>query len=86
MPKLVVDSSVWIDFFNKKNSPQVEHLEMLLLTSESHSPVIILPVILQEVLQGVEKDKLFTVVQENLLGLVILIMNLMNLQLKLPII
>jgi len=69
MPKLVVDSSVWIDFFNKKNSPQIEHLEILLLTSTSGSPVIILPVIMQEVLQGVENDRFFITVKENLQGL-----------------
>jgi predicted nucleic acid-binding protein len=69
MPKIVVDSSVWIDFFNKKFSLQIEHLEMLLLTGASGSPVIILPVIMQEVLQGIENDKFFITVKENLEGL-----------------
>ena len=69
MPKIVVDSSVWFDFFNKKFSLQIEHLEMLLLTGASGSPVIILPVIMQEVLQGIENDKFFITVKENLEGL-----------------
>ena len=69
MPKLVVDSSVWIDFFNKRNSPQIEYLEILLLTRASGSPVIILPIIMQEVLQGVENDRFFITIKENLEGL-----------------
>ena len=69
MPKLVVDSSIWIDFFNKKTSPKIDHLGMLLLTRASGSPVIILPVIMQEVLQGVENDRFFITIKENLEGL-----------------
>ena len=69
MSKLVVDSSVWIDFFNKKSSPQIEYLGMLLLTRASGSPVIILPVIMHEVLQGVENDRFFIAIKESLEGL-----------------
>ncbi|MGN6530298.1 MAG: type II toxin-antitoxin system VapC family toxin [Ginsengibacter sp.] len=69
MPKLIVDSSVWIDFFNKKTSPQIVHLKMLLLMSLEDSPIIILPVIMQEVLQGVEDDKFYNLIKENLNGL-----------------
>ena len=66
MPKLIVDSSVWVDFFNKKTSAQIVHLRMLLLTNALTSPVIILPVILQEVLQGIENDRFYYTIKENL--------------------
>ncbi len=69
MPKLVVDSSVWIDFFNKKNSSQIEHLKSLLIERSTTSPIIILPVIMQEVLQGIENDRFFNLVKENIEGL-----------------
>lgn len=69
MPDLVVDSSVWIDYFNKKNSDQVEHLEKLLLLTASISPIIIFPVIVQEVLQGLVNDTSFNIIKENLQGL-----------------
>jgi predicted nucleic acid-binding protein len=69
MPDLVVDSSVWIDYFNKKNSEQVEHLEKLLLATALVSPIIIFPVIMQEVLQGLVNDISFNTIKENLQGL-----------------
>ncbi len=69
MPKLIVDSSLWIDFFDKKATAQIVHLKMLLLTSLVESPIIILPVIMQEVLQGVEDDKFYNLIKENLNGL-----------------
>ena len=69
MPDLVVDSSVWIDYFNKINSEQVEHLEKLLITTASVSPIIIFPVIMQEVLQGLVNDISFNTIKENLQGL-----------------
>jgi|SRR6185312_9346706 len=69
MSKVIVDSSVWIDFFNKKTSPKIVHLRMLLLTSFEDSPIIILPVIMQEVLQGILDDKSYNLIKENLYGL-----------------
>lgn len=69
MPKLLVDSSIWVDFFNKKTSPQIVHLRMLLLTSLEESPIIILPIIMQEVLQGIVDDKSYYLIKENLHGL-----------------
>ena len=69
MPDIVVDSSVWIDYFNKKNSEQAEHLEKLLLATALVSPIIIFPVIMQEVLQGLVNDISFNTIKENLQGL-----------------
>ena len=69
MLKVIVDRSIWIDFFNKKTSPQIEHLRTVILTETINSPVIILPVIMQEVLQGIENDRFFNTIKENLRGL-----------------
>ena len=49
---IVVDSSVWIDFFNGVNTPKVERLDGLL----GSRPVAIGDVILVEVLQGFCRD------------------------------
>jgi predicted nucleic acid-binding protein len=69
MLKIVVDSSIWIDFFNKKTNPKTEYLKYLLLNIRWSSPVIILPIIIQEVLQGIEDDKNYVIIRENLQGL-----------------
>jgi predicted nucleic acid-binding protein len=55
--KIIVDTSVWIDFFNKKNVS----LETILLKKliENNKQFYICPVIYQEVLQGIRDDKLF---------------------------
>jgi len=50
---IVVDSSVWIDFFNGSSSPAVERLDGLLGTV----PVAIGDLILVEVLQGFRNDR-----------------------------
>jgi predicted nucleic acid-binding protein len=50
---IVVDSSVWIDFFNGVNTPEVERLDALLGTS----PMAIGDLILVEVLQGFRNDR-----------------------------
>ncbi len=65
----VVDSSVWIDFFNKKTTPQIEIVKSSLYTSTKHSPFIILPIIYQEILQGIDNDKQYYLVKQVLLGL-----------------
>ena len=69
MLRVVVDSSVWVDFFNKKNSVQIEHLKLLLRKNIEYSTVVIFPIIMQEILEGIENDKLFEVVKDNLYGL-----------------
>ncbi len=69
MPKLIVDSTIWIDFFNKRISNQTAHLKNLLIKRMATSPIIIIPVIMQEVLQGIENDPFFNIVKEDLEGL-----------------
>ena len=50
---IVVDSSVWIDFFNGVSTPEVERLDGLL----GDSPVAVGDLILVEVLQGFRNDR-----------------------------
>lgn len=50
---ILVDSSVWIDFFNGKDTPEADFLHTIL----GVSPVAIGDLILTEVLQGFRQDK-----------------------------
>lgn len=52
---ILVDSSVWIDFFRGKSNPQVERLDTLL----GNEPLAIGDLILTEVLQGFTSDRDF---------------------------
>ncbi|MCU7923787.1 MAG: PIN domain nuclease [Candidatus Thiodiazotropha sp. (ex Dulcina madagascariensis)] len=49
----LVDSSVWIDYFNGRTTPETEHLDKLL----GVEPVALGDLILTEVLQGFRLDK-----------------------------
>jgi predicted nucleic acid-binding protein len=50
---IVVDSSVWIDFLNGRNTPQVECLRAVLGTDE----IIVGDLMICEVLQGLESER-----------------------------
>jgi predicted nucleic acid-binding protein len=50
---IVVDSSVWIDFFNGRNLPHVRQLRAILGTQE----VIVGDLMLCEVLQGLDSER-----------------------------
>ncbi|MCL2220255.1 MAG: PIN domain-containing protein [Chitinispirillia bacterium] len=53
----LVDSSVWIDFFNDgNNSPQRQKLKALL---NSDAAIFICPAIYQEILHGIRDDRKF---------------------------
>jgi len=64
---IVVDSSVWIDYFTGKNTPAVRKLDSLL--GEEH--VAIGDLMLAEVLQGFRTDKDFRKAKELLMSLTI---------------
>ena len=51
----IVDTSVWVDFLSKKEFNHVKIFKEIIV----ENLVIILPVILQEVLQGIKNDSLF---------------------------
>jgi predicted nucleic acid-binding protein len=50
---VLVDTTVWVDFFGGKNTPQVQRLEQFLTEGED---VCICGVILTEILQGIRED------------------------------
>jgi hypothetical protein len=68
MIKILADTSVWIDFLNNRDLPQVhvfaEYLQSTLVCS--------CPPIIQEVLQGVHKDNEYIQIKSLLLELEIL--------------
>lgn len=51
---IIVDTSVWIDFFHGKDSPEVHMLEWILAAGED---ICVCGVILAEVLQGIREDE-----------------------------
>lgn len=61
----MVDSSVWIDYFNGKERPEVIYLDTLL----GVKPVVIGDIILTEVLQGFKGDKEYQIAKRLLLEL-----------------
>jgi predicted nucleic acid-binding protein len=52
---IVVDTTVWADWFNDRSSPEVDRLERALEDQD----VGLVPVILTEVLQGLQSDRAF---------------------------
>lgn len=65
MKKVLVDTSVWIDALNGNNTWQVLLLHQLI---EEDAPVVLCPVIVQEILQGIKEDKDFHRVKDTLSG------------------
>jgi len=65
---ILVDSSVWIDYFRGSQTPQCERLDALLGTE----PLAIGDLILAEVLQGFTSDKAFNQAKKLLTSLVVI--------------
>jgi len=61
--KLLVDSSVWIDYFNGRITPETEYLHAALGRDE----ILVGDIILGEVLQGFRRDRDFQQAREALL-------------------
>jgi hypothetical protein len=49
---LVVDSTIWIDYFNGVESPQTDYLQQI----ADKTPILVGDIILAEVLQGFRED------------------------------
>ncbi|OPY85738.1 MAG: Ribonuclease VapC15 [Smithella sp. PtaU1.Bin162] len=60
---ILVDSSVWTDYFNGKQTAQTDWLDFSL----GNTPIVIGDLILTEVLQGFQKDKDFKIAKNLLL-------------------
>lgn len=69
---ILVDSSVWIDYFNGQSTPQVDALDNLL----GVQPLAIGDLILAEVLQGFRQDSHYTTAKQLLTSLTVF--NLLN--------
>lgn len=62
---ILVDSSVWIDYFNGNQTSQTDWLD----SSLGNTPIVIGDLILTEVLQGFQSDKDFKIAKDILLGI-----------------
>ena len=69
MNKVLVDTSVWIDALNGRKTPQAKLLNQLI---DENAPVVICPVIVQEILQGIKDDTEFRQVKDALSGFEVL--------------
>lgn len=72
MDPVLVDTSVWIDFFKGSVNRQTDLLNEYL---EKESPVFICPLIIQEILQGIRNDDDYRKVKSNILNLDILLID-----------
>ncbi|MEI6708293.1 MAG: PIN domain nuclease [Methylococcales bacterium] len=66
---ILVDTSVWIDFFNGKDLPHVATLEFSI---QQEVDIAICGVVLTEVLQGISNDKQYLLTQDYLQSLLML--------------
>jgi len=58
---LLFDTSVWIDFLNRKSTPEADLLGQYI---ETDTEVLLTPTILQEILQGIRDDTKYQQVKE----------------------
>lgn len=57
---LLIDSTVWIDYFNGVSTPETDHLDSIL----GEEVILVGDIVLGEVLQGFRKDKDFEKARE----------------------
>ncbi len=70
MSIVLVDTSVWIDFFHtRKDSKQADLLQKLI---EEENDICICPIIYQEVLQGIRDDNTFSEIKSILRNAIML--------------
>ncbi len=62
---ILIDTSVWIDFFNHPQSPFAKHLKSMI---EEDADLYLTDLILTEVLQGIKDDRIFEETKDCLLG------------------
>jgi len=65
---IVVDSSVWIDYFNGRRTAQTDWLDYSL----GYTPIAMGDLILTEVLQGFQSDRDFKIAKDLLLRLLLM--------------
>jgi predicted nucleic acid-binding protein len=64
---IIVDSSVWIDFFNFYQSKESDELQKLIEHNDTNN-IFICPTIYMEVLRGIKDDNTFYDIKETLLN------------------
>lgn len=69
---VLIDTSIWIDFFQHPASPQAARLEELI---RDHNQAVLCGIILQEILQGIRDNKSHAATKERLTRLPYLDMN-----------
>ncbi len=69
MNKILVDTSVWIDALNGKKNLLTQMLNKFIRDDFS---IVLCPIIIQEILQGIRDDKSYKEVKENLSGFEVL--------------
>jgi predicted nucleic acid-binding protein len=74
----IVDTSVWVDYLNKRLNKRTLALNDLL----DNESIIMPPLIMQEVLQGINEDSVFTLVRDTFLGFNFLEYNIVEAHLK----
>lgn len=67
---IIVDTSVWIDFFRGNETAEVRLFSEYL---QNNDPVFICPVIIQEILQGIKNDE-----EYNLIKSYLFVLNVLN--------
>jgi predicted nucleic acid-binding protein len=75
---ILVDSSVWIDYFNGEKTHQTDWLD----SSLGNTPLIMGDFVLTEVLQGFQNDKDFKIAKDLLLGMPFMAMGGLDLALQ----
>jgi predicted nucleic acid-binding protein len=76
MKDILIDSSVWIDFFNYYQSKEADILQFLIENNDSNN-IYICSTIFMEVLRGIKDDNTFCELKETLLSFSILDTDLM---------
>lgn len=66
---MLVDSSVWIDFFNARSTPQTDYLVAI----RTRRRILSADLVIAEVLQGERNDRTFAVARQVLLALDVVI-------------
>ncbi len=73
--KIVVDTSIWIDFFNGVDNLEARRLKELI---EEDQPIHLLPIIIQEILQGIRDDRHFETILNLLDGFPVILLDLLE--------
>ena len=66
MDPVIVDTSVWIDFFKGVDNSEVNILSQYL---KNDDPIFLCPPIIQEILQGISSDKEYIQLKDYLLSI-----------------